>query len=154
MATRNVEAIIGDPRLSLDRESLYRCLDTLLPGLPRFPEGTLNVAFVDENECRRLHQSFYNDPDLTDVMTFPGDAADSHAGDIAICPHAAATSEEARNFAHELTLYLVHGCLHLCGFADTTGEELARMREEEARAMELLEGANRLLVAEWAPMGS
>jgi probable rRNA maturation factor len=43
-----------------------------------------------------------------------------------------------RAFAEELTLYLVHGWLHLAGFDDLTPSKKRVMRRAEARAMKLL----------------
>ena len=39
---------------------------------------------------------------------------------------------------HELTLYIVHGLLHLCGYDDLTADELPFMRARECAVFELL----------------
>ena len=45
------------------------------------------------------------------------------------------------NFATELTLYVVHGWLHLSGYDDLRPAKKRRMRAAEKRAMTLLEKA-------------
>ena len=40
---------------------------------------------------------------------------------------------------HELTLYIVHGLLHLCGYDDMTADELPVMRARECDIFRLLE---------------
>ncbi len=56
-------------------------------------------------------------------------------------PRPAITPQERRrlsSFSAELTLYLVHGWLHLAGFDDLAPEKKRAMRRAEARAMRLL----------------
>ena len=51
--------------------------------------------------------------------------------------------EEAANrdveFAQELSLYLIHGWLHLVGFDDKEDEERKIMRREERKTLDLVE---------------
>lgn len=144
---------ILDPRLSLRGESFRKCI-RFLDTDGRWPaaRGSLEVAFVDEAECARLHAAFFNDPSVTDVMTFPGEPGDRHAGDIAICPAMAAREARDRNlpFPRELTLYLVHGWLHLAGLDDRAARAAAEMRRAEAEALRGLGDAGCLLEASWA----
>jgi probable rRNA maturation factor len=111
----------------------------------------LEVAFVEAGECRRLHAEFFGDPGLTDVMTFPGDPADGHAGDIAICPAAAfaACRDSGLAFAAELTLYLVHAWLHLAGLDDQDPAGREEMRAAERRLMDHLDATAAILQADW-----
>ena len=149
---RRIDCLVEDPRLRLSPEAVEACLaaiDLHAPFPP--PGGDLAIVFVDEARCRELHARFYDDPAVTDVMTFPGDPGDGHAGDLAICPAVAAREAAARgtSFGDELTLYLVHGCLHLAGFRDGTEAECAAMRAGEAELTDLLRAAGALLPAEW-----
>ena len=54
---------------------------------------------------------------------------------------AAYAHRAGRDFATELTLYLVHGWLHLAGYDDLKPALKRRMRAAEARAMGLLSAA-------------
>ena len=149
---RPVEVLVMDSRLRLSERAVRDCLSAIenAASYPA-PPGSLEVAFVDEAECSRLHEAFFQDPDITDVMTFPGDPEDSHAGDIAICPSVASTACTGSGlpFNEELTLYLVHAWLHLAGLEDTSAEGVAGMRQAEAFLMDLLKKSNRILDAKW-----
>lgn len=150
---RPVEHLVSDPQLLLDEKSLITCMRILDSSIsPPLPQGSLHVAFVNPQECSQLHERFFDDPDPTDVMTFPGDPEDEHAGDIAICPQVAAASAKDLNmpFAEELTLYLVHACLHLAGLDDQAQAEQLQMRHHENLCMEALRQHNALLVASWS----
>lgn len=149
---RPVELLVSDPRLEIDEASLVRCVGTIdSHGGFSVPPGSLEVAFVDEKSCSRLHRLFFDDPDITDVMTFPGDAEDEHAGDIAICPAVAGPAARLSGlpFNEELTLYLVHACLHLAGLDDRTEADQRAMRDAEEQLMRHLRGAAALLAAVW-----
>ncbi|MCD8482334.1 MAG: rRNA maturation RNase YbeY [Verrucomicrobia bacterium] len=110
------------------------------------PQGTLSIAFLNLEESGTVHQQFFGDPAPTDVMTFPGDPDDDHAGDIAVCPDIAleATAHFDTSFNHELTLYLVHGWLHLAGYDDQDQVTTKTMRLMEQQAMDLLTAKNAL----------
>lgn len=148
---REIEACSEDPRLQLQAASVVNCLQDLEGVTAPVPEGSLAVVFVDPASCSQLHGDFFGDPSVTDVMTFPGDPEDDHAGDIAICPEvaAAAALEHGLSFAEELTLYLVHAWLHLGGLRDKTAAEQAAMRAAEDAAMKHLRATKGILQAEW-----
>lgn len=148
---REIEASSSEPRLLLAEGTVEACLMMLESGTPTVPEGSVAVAFVGPRECSQLHEAFFSDPSVTDVMTFPGDPEDGHAGDIAICPEVAAAAgpEHGQSFAEELTLYLVHAWLHLGGLDDRTEPDRKAMRAAETSAMEHLRRHSALLEAEW-----
>lgn len=91
-----------------------------------YDKNNLNVsiAFVDENEIRRLNKEYRHIDKVTDVLSFK-DESDDTFGEIIICPKK--INEQSANFGHtnqeELIFILVHGLLHLLGFNDTTGKE-------------------------------
>ncbi|MGA1204491.1 MAG: rRNA maturation RNase YbeY [Opitutales bacterium] len=150
--SREVEVFVGETSLKLSVESVaacIRCLDE--DGTYNVPFGTIEVAFVDVPSCCRLHEDFFGDPDPTDVMTFPAEPGDGHAGDIAICPQVAteACTEHGLPFEEELTLYLVHAWLHLAGLRDDSPQACQQMRQGEALMMERLRDQQRLLECLW-----
>lgn len=116
-------------------------------------EGELSVAFVSTGEMRRLHARWLNDSSPTDVITF--DLVDRSLrsrgrrtgrsrvdGQLVVCTSVA--REEARrrdlSWRRELLLYVVHGCLHLCGYDDRKSREAARMAVEQNRILRQLSG--------------
>lgn len=110
------------------------------------PSGELSIAFIPKEEIARIHNQFMQDPTVTDVITFPGDPDDGIAGEICICPEVALDYSQTHesNFSEELSLYIVHGYLHLCGFDDIEDEDRASMRKAEAIAMSTLKTHNAL----------
>jgi probable rRNA maturation factor len=86
------------------------------------------------------------DPTATDVITFEGDATAGLAGEICVSADTAAAyaREHGHDFATELTLYVVHGWLHLAGYDDLAPAKKRRMRAAEARALKLLVAADAL----------
>ncbi len=100
----------------------------------------LSIAFLPALALARLHEQFLDDPTETDVITFPGDKHLKHAGDICVSPDAAYlyAKEHKKDFSEELTLYVVHGWLHLAGYDDLKPVLKRAMRRAEAKALSLL----------------
>jgi probable rRNA maturation factor len=104
------------------------------------PPGELSVAFLTDAALAELHGRFLEDPTATDVITFEGDRAHGTAGEICVSVDAASrhAGRSASAFSREVTLYVVHGWLHLAGYDDLSPGAKRRMRGAEARAMRLL----------------
>lgn len=117
---------------------LFRRLDQ--NGHFSIPGGELSISFVSEKKMRQLHAQFLNDASITDVITFPGDSKLNFAGEIIVCPKYAERqcSRYNNKFSRELTLYLVHGFLHLAGLRDKTLEKAEEMREAETYCFKFL----------------
>lgn len=119
-------------------EQLFAILDEFGGFDP--PSGELSIAFVSKSEISRIHEEFMQDDSPTDVITFPGDIAEGMAGEICVCPEVALdyANENGREFTEELTLYLTHGYLHLCGFNDIEDKDRIEIRKAEHIAMKTL----------------
>ncbi len=104
------------------------------------PPGELSLVFLTDAALAQLHADFMDDPSTTDVITFEGDTTAGLAGEICVSADTARTyaREHGRDFATELTLYVVHGWLHLAGYDDLQPAKKRRMRAAEARALKLL----------------
>lgn len=101
----------------------------------------LAVVFCDDAFLGDLHERHLGDPGATDVITFDlGDEGEGPVGELYVSVERARDRAARRGVAvqRELTLYVVHGALHLCGFDDHAEAERERMRGAEARIMELL----------------
>jgi probable rRNA maturation factor len=126
---------------------LGACLKILdnQPG-PRPPPGEISLAFLTDAALARLHGDFLNDPSPTDVITFPGDDSGEFAGEICVSVDRAAreAAKRRRPFALELTLYVVHGWLHLAGLDDLTAPGRQAMRRGERRLLAALTRARAL----------
>ncbi len=138
------------PRLLLDRRGLAAALAALDAGAAAFaggcPPGELSVAFLTDRALARLHGRFLADPAPTDVITFGGAPAFGTAGEICVSADAAVrrAGRAAAPLSRELTLYFVHGWLHLAGYDDRTPAARRAMRRAEARALRLLGRARAL----------
>lgn len=109
----------------------------------------LTVELVSAARIIELHGHYFDDPSVTDVITFPAEEgsvelvdghalwmtlpADDHVerylGDVAICVVVA--DEQAtlagNSLARELAFLSLHGALHLLGLDDHSDEERAEM---------------------------
>ena len=132
------------PRLRVDRRALRQVIDILDAHAARFrggcPPGELSVALLTDSALTRLHAAFLGDPTPTDVITFAGQPALGLAGEICVSVDTAAAyaRKHRRPFAEELTLYIVHGWLHLAGYDDLVPVKKRTMRRAEHRALALL----------------
>ncbi|MCI8451106.1 rRNA maturation RNase YbeY [Enterorhabdus sp. P55] len=114
----------------------------------RRPDATeVSVSFVDDAVIAELNEKYRGKQGPTDVLSFEcdgcGDGPDApedgvfELGDVIIAPDVAErqTAEFATTFEEEISLLLVHGLLHLCGYDHVVDEEAEVM---EAREAELL----------------
>ncbi|MEO0797042.1 MAG: rRNA maturation RNase YbeY [Verrucomicrobiota bacterium] len=128
-------------RLRFDETEL-RATFAQLDSLEAFqaPAGELSIVFLTDNELARLHGEFLDDPSPTDVITFPGDADMDFAGEICVSVDRALTEAPKHqwSFSEELTLYLVHGWLHLAGLDDLDEANRQKMRDGENYCLESL----------------
>lgn len=107
------------------------------------PPGELSIAFLTAPALAALHGKFLADPSATDVITFAGTPGLGQTGEICVSADTARAyaRRHRHDFAEELTLYLVHGWLHLAGHDDLQPAKKRRMRAAEARALKLLRAA-------------
>jgi probable rRNA maturation factor len=151
MPAREVSVANRHPRLRFDRRAVSRVI-ALLDANARtigvdpstIPVGELSIVFLTDAELARLHGEFLRDPTTTDVITFEGDPRHGTAGEICVSADTAAayTRRHGRDFSTELTLYVVHGWLHLAGYDDLAPAKKRAMRRAEARSMRVLQQAN------------
>jgi probable rRNA maturation factor len=147
---RDVHIHIAHPRLKLDKRAVTAVIHTLDKYAEKFlggcASGELSLAFLTDKAIARIHADFLSDPTPTDVITFEGNATLGSGGEICVSADTAATyaSQHRHNFSEELTLYVVHGWLHLAGYDDLKPEKKRRMRAAEKRAMALLTAAKTL----------
>lgn len=102
-----------------------------------FDEATIH--FVDTPTISELHKEYFDDPTTTDCISFPMDDEDEEGyrilGDVFVCPETAVSFVQTHGgeLYQEITLYVVHGLLHLLGYDDIEDEDRAEMRAEETR---------------------
>lgn len=155
---RSVVIANRHPRLRLDRRAVAAAIHTLDAAAteirvpqPGFLGGELSLVFLTDAALGKLHDTFLADPSLTDVITFEGEPAFGTSGEICVSADAAArqvgpgrSAARAAAFSAELTLYLVHGWLHLAGYDDLVPIKKRAMRRAEARALAVLRRTGRI----------
>lgn len=123
------------------------------------PENTeVSITFVDDAEIARLNEEYRGKLGPTDVLSFecdndpmPEEAFDLgeepvyELGDIVIAVDVAErqTATYGTTFEKEITILIIHGLLHLCGYDHVT--------DELAAVMEPLEDS---LLAQWEALRS
>jgi len=115
------------------------------------PCDEVGIHFVGLKEICRLHDQYFDDPTSTDCISFPIDSSESPVnalGDVFVCPYIACKYAEEHHLDpyQELTLYVVHGLLHLIGYDDMEEADRAMMRKAEKDHMRYLV-KNNLIIA-------
>ena len=148
MSARDLSIHNAHPRLRLDKKAVARVITILdehrAKVLGGCPGGELSLAFMTDAKLAKLHGDFLDDPTTTDVITFEGEPAFGVAGEICVSADTARAYSKSndKDFSEELTLYVVHGWLHLAGYDDLQPAKKRKMRAAEARAMKLLHAAS------------
>lgn len=113
----------------------------------------VSIFLVTETKIKKLHQQFFDDPSSTDCISLPMDDDDETGykilGEVFICPKVAiayAETHESDPYL-EVTLYLVHGILHLLGYDDIAANDRKTMRAQEKKFMKILKDKRCLLSA-------
>lgn len=143
MQQREIQINNQYPELSYQENQIKKLFETLDKEKDfKLSPGDLSIAFMNDEAIGELHNKFLNDPSPTDVITFPGDKTMNFAGEICISiDHAISAAKiHKKSISNEITLYLIHGWLHLVGYNDITLTDRNEMRSAEHKAMNLLKG--------------
>ena len=111
-------------------------------------ETEVSISFVSDESIAALNKKYRSKDEPTDVLSFECDSCDgddfpsgdvSHyaLGDVIIAPDVAKrqTIEYGTSFEEEISLLLVHGLLHLCGYDHIEEEEAERMESLESELL-------------------
>ena len=101
----------------------------------------LSIAFVDNEEIKRLNERFLGSNEVTDVIAFPlSNKEDFLSGEIVISVETAVevANRKKSNVEGEIILYLVHGILHLLGYNDNNKKNATIMHEKESEILAFL----------------
>lgn len=95
------------------------------------------IHFVDVPKICQLHEDFFDDPSPTDCISFPMDRekTEEHSilGEVFVCPEIAKEYVESHGgeLKREVSLYVIHGLLHLIGYDDIEDDDRQEMRSRE-----------------------
>jgi probable rRNA maturation factor len=132
----SLEVEVSDTQghLRVDPEALARLARGVLAG-EGIRQASISIALVDDATIQAMNRRHLAHDWPTDVISFrlsePDDLA--LAGELVVSAEMAGTTarEAGVDPWAELALYVVHGLLHLCGFDDSTDDEVARIRRRE-----------------------
>ncbi len=131
--------------VELDIASLKLAAKTVLEG-EGVPSAKVTFAFFDDATIHAMNKRHLNHDEPTDVLTFPYSirGAAKLEGDVAIGAGVglAAAEERGHPVNHELCLYVIHACLHLCGYNDKRDGDIAEMRAKERHYLAALDLPN------------
>src|SRR3974390_3430242 len=124
----SIKVSVASPQehVAIDRKRLRDTARAVLEG-EGVREAEISLAFVDNPTIHQLNKRYLDHDEPTDVLSFPlsEPGARKLAGELVIGVEVA--REQAANRGHdvsaELTLYVVHGLLHLCGYDDKAETE-------------------------------
>jgi probable rRNA maturation factor len=131
-------------RFTFDQARLERSAWAILAAVGE-PSAELSILFVGDQRMRSLNCRYRGKDRMTDVLAFAlREAPHSFSGmlgDVVIAvPMAVRQAKEGqRSLDEELTVLLIHGMLHLCGYDHERSEkEARRMRRRERMILRLL----------------
>ncbi|MCC6493039.1 MAG: rRNA maturation RNase YbeY [Pirellulales bacterium] len=129
--------IANETEAAIDADRLEAAVHLAFAG-SKYTTGEISVAIVDDATIHRLNRQFLTHDYPTDVLSFPlaDDPPDMQGEIIASVDTAARCAAEVSWAAEdELLLYVVHGALHLAGYADKSAADAAEMRSAEAAVL-------------------
>ncbi len=120
-------------RLRVCRGAAERVVQAVLREL-RYVRAEIGLTFVGDTAMRTLNRRYRRRDRPTDVLAFAGQEAWQPPADVPVLgdivvsvPTAIRQANDAgHSLEHELTLLIVHGMLHLCGYDHERGNAEAR----------------------------
>jgi len=130
-------------RVTFNQERLDRLAGTILSDVGAASEE-LGILFVGDRRMRSLNRRYRGKDRTTDVLAFamresttphPPAPMPVMLGDVVIAVPTATrrAKQEHRSLDEELTVLLVHGILHLCGYDHERNEKEARRMHRRER---------------------
>lgn len=127
--------------VEIDYPSLKAAARAVLEG-EGVADAKVTLALFDDPSIHAMNKRHLDHDEPTDVLTFPYSTpkAKKLEGDIAIGAEVAKAqaAERGHPVGTELILYVIHGCLHLCGYDDRTDKGAAEMRRKERQYLSKL----------------
>ena len=102
-------------------------------------EGEINYIFCDDAYLLQINEQYLNHDTLTDVISFDYSLGNELAGDIFISVERVLDNSKdfETTFENELSLVMVHGILHFCGYKDKSESDEALMRSKEVEKLQM-----------------
>lgn len=144
----NVQVIQRQSLPLIDHKTVNRLVEAFLAA-ENLHYDEVSIHFLDTETMCDLHAEFFDDPSPTDCISFPMDAPSDELGykvmgDIFVCPETAFcyVKKNGGDAYEEITLYIIHGLLHLIGYDDIGDQDRATMQKAEAFHLEYIRNKN------------
>ena len=101
----------------------------------------INYIFCSDSYLLKINQEYLNHDTLTDIITFPYASSPFVQSDIFISIERVKENADLfkTTFDQELLRVIIHGVLHLCGYADKDKESQSLMHAKENEALVLFD---------------
>lgn len=102
-------------------------------------KAEISILLVDNKTIRKFNRKYRGIDRATDVLAFRQQEGKFSGlnpellGDIIVSVDKARSQSRSykQSFKKELQLYLIHGCLHLLGYGDTTERDREQMQKKQ-----------------------
>ena len=128
----------GDQKtLRLNLKNIKALGQAVLKLLKQPKDTFVSISFVSKAEIKKLNRQYFRKNRITDVIALEYKKNDSfykdYLGDIIIAPEIAKSNAAIYGvkFSDELSLYVIHGILHLLGYDDTTPASKKRIEKKQ-----------------------
>ncbi len=103
-------------------------------------EGGINFIFCTDDYLLGINQQYLKHNTYTDIITFDYSAENKISGDIFISIDRVKENAEkfSKSFENELHRVMIHGVLHLMGYADKTKKAKEEMTRQENGCLKTL----------------
>jgi probable rRNA maturation factor len=135
-----IEINAASQRHAVDSARLKKSVRSILKDAG-IKSAEISIAIVNDERMHALNRQYLQHDYPTDVLSFVL-ARDERAGSLVgeIIASSDYAAREAAEYGwttdDELLLYIIHGCLHLVGYDDTTAKGKAAMRAAEAKYLQ------------------
>ena len=123
-----------DNKLKLSNDLIEKVISDIIFNESEYNNIKISVIISDDEYLRSLKIKYFNMDIFTDVITFNLSDDDKNL-DAEIYISWERVSENTRKYKQEINdemkRVIIHGCLHLVGFNDSTEKEKIYMREKE-----------------------
>tara|TARA_Y100001968_G_C19186414_1_gene632993 strand:- start:91 stop:531 length:441 start_codon:yes stop_codon:yes gene_type:complete len=123
-----------DNKFKLSDELIKKSIADIISLESQYINSNISIIIVDDEYLRNLKIKYFNMDILTDVVTFNLSDNDENL-DAEIYISFDRVVDNAKKFNvnidEELKRVIIHGCLHLVGFDDSTQDEKKVMRDKE-----------------------
>ena len=130
-----------DNKIKLSNDLIKKSISDIIVKESKYKNINITIIISNDDFLRKLKIKYFNMDLLTDVITFNlSDNNDNLDAEIYISFERVKENAKKYNqkINNEMKRVIIHGCLHLVGFKDSSKEEKIFMRNKEKEYMNYL----------------